>query len=379
MTEQPSNPLRPPLRRSSSDRVIGGVCGGLAHTLGVDPVVVRVITAVLAILGGAGVAAYVIAWILIPDDRGENALDASRTGRGKLPQLILILVLAVAGVSIVSSLWPGRNGLGFVLFVLVAVVAWQAFGGDWARHGSFSHDATTGAQTITVDKGPDGQTVTVQTPAGTTVIRKEPKSPLGRIVWNLLIVLFGGALALDWADVLPFEPRLVLAAAIAIIGLGLVVSAFVGRARGLIALGLVATVLALPATWTGGSDVGERTWAPVASGAQSEGMDFTLGVGDATLDLRELVNGMAANSSADISADVGVGKLTVLVSASQAAHFFLQSEVGVGSITYPGAVKRSGLNQQWNYELNSPADSAFQRTIQLRLHVGIGDVEVRYA
>ena len=58
------------LRRSTDDKVLGGVCGGIARYLGVDTVVIRLLAVVLAIVGGgAGLIAYLIAWIVIPKDR----------------------------------------------------------------------------------------------------------------------------------------------------------------------------------------------------------------------------------------------------------------------------------------------------------------------
>jgi len=60
------------LVRSSSSRMIGGVCGGLADYLAIDSTIVRVLFAVLSIYPGAligGVIAYLIAWFVIPDER----------------------------------------------------------------------------------------------------------------------------------------------------------------------------------------------------------------------------------------------------------------------------------------------------------------------
>lgn len=57
------------LTRSSSDRQIGGVCGGLAEFFAVDPTAVRVIAAVLAVYPGAligGLVVYLIAWFIMP-------------------------------------------------------------------------------------------------------------------------------------------------------------------------------------------------------------------------------------------------------------------------------------------------------------------------
>jgi phage shock protein PspC (stress-responsive transcriptional regulator) len=67
-------PLR--LTRSTDDRWLTGVCGGLAEYTGIDPTIVRLAVAVLALCGGGGVAAYVLAWLLIPSaDQAESRAD----------------------------------------------------------------------------------------------------------------------------------------------------------------------------------------------------------------------------------------------------------------------------------------------------------------
>jgi phage shock protein C len=60
-----------PLHRTSQNRVIAGVCGGLAAWLGWDPTLVRVLYVVVSILSVAfpGILVYVILWILMPLDR----------------------------------------------------------------------------------------------------------------------------------------------------------------------------------------------------------------------------------------------------------------------------------------------------------------------
>jgi phage shock protein C len=57
------------LRRSRTDRMVGGVCGGLARYLGIDPVAVRVgYVLVTLISGGLALLAYPIMWIIVPDE-----------------------------------------------------------------------------------------------------------------------------------------------------------------------------------------------------------------------------------------------------------------------------------------------------------------------
>ncbi|WP_089337371.1 PspC domain-containing protein [Blastococcus mobilis] len=59
-------PIRPPLRRSGTDRMIGGVSGGLAEYSGIDSVLWRVGFVGLTVAGGAGVVVYLLLWILMP-------------------------------------------------------------------------------------------------------------------------------------------------------------------------------------------------------------------------------------------------------------------------------------------------------------------------
>ena len=60
------------LMRSETDRMIAGVCGGLAAYLGVDPVLVRLAFVILLLASGVGLGIYVILWIVMPTpSRGQ--------------------------------------------------------------------------------------------------------------------------------------------------------------------------------------------------------------------------------------------------------------------------------------------------------------------
>jgi phage shock protein PspC (stress-responsive transcriptional regulator) len=60
----PGNAKR--LRLSASDRMIGGVCGGLGELFELDPVLFRAAFLVLAFVGGLGILLYLVLWLLIP-------------------------------------------------------------------------------------------------------------------------------------------------------------------------------------------------------------------------------------------------------------------------------------------------------------------------
>ena len=58
------------LYRSNRNRMVAGVCGGIAEYFNVDPTVVRIAWAILSIVGALGILAYVICWILMPESPG---------------------------------------------------------------------------------------------------------------------------------------------------------------------------------------------------------------------------------------------------------------------------------------------------------------------
>jgi len=60
------------LYRSRKERIIGGVCSGLGNYFNVDPVIMRLIWAVLFFFGGIGLLAYIIAWIIVPEEPKIN-------------------------------------------------------------------------------------------------------------------------------------------------------------------------------------------------------------------------------------------------------------------------------------------------------------------
>lgn len=62
------------LYRSKEHRIIGGVAGGLGEYLDIDPVLVRIGFVVTFFVGGAGILAYIIAWIIIPEQPRDNTM-----------------------------------------------------------------------------------------------------------------------------------------------------------------------------------------------------------------------------------------------------------------------------------------------------------------
>jgi phage shock protein C len=112
------------LRRSATDKVLAGVCGGLGRYLGVDPVLLRIAAVVLALANGIGVIAYVIAWILIPEERPGQPVAAMRAPRQETSRLVLGGALIVLGlVLLLDRLLPDLQRLFWPLAVVAAGAA----------------------------------------------------------------------------------------------------------------------------------------------------------------------------------------------------------------------------------------------------------------
>ena len=58
--------MKKKLYNSNDNRMVDGVCGGIAEYLGIDPTLVRLGWALLCTMGGSGIAAYIIASVIIP-------------------------------------------------------------------------------------------------------------------------------------------------------------------------------------------------------------------------------------------------------------------------------------------------------------------------
>jgi len=64
------------LTRSKTNKVIAGVCGGLGEYFDIDPVIIRLIFVVITALGGAGVLAYIVMWIIVPESGQKSYAES---------------------------------------------------------------------------------------------------------------------------------------------------------------------------------------------------------------------------------------------------------------------------------------------------------------
>jgi phage shock protein PspC (stress-responsive transcriptional regulator) len=313
------------LRRRVADRVIGGVAGGLGDYFNVDPLLVRIGFAGLMIFGGAGLVLYVVAWLLVPaGGRDDSLLDqAIHRIPGRWSRLAVIGLVVVLLVIVIQSVpvvgYPNGDpypwGSGFYLdpglFWAVVVIA---LGIVVLRR----HDAAPAAPTAEARS------------EAPSIVQSEPRlaSPLGWYV--IAAVLLGvGALSLvdNFANV-EVELGQFFGAVLAVLGIGLVIGAWWGRARLLIVLGLLLLPLALGASFVtapleGG--VGDEHYVP-ANPAELR-QEYRLLGGRLVLDLTEL---RAGPQPMRIDASVALGQLVVILPAD--ASITLDGRVGAGDM-----------------------------------------------
>ena len=109
MADTDTRPGATQLRRSTTDKVLGGVAGGLGRYFGIDPVLVRIAFGLSIFVGGVGVVVYLVMWLLMPrDDRPDDQpfrMDANAT------TIVGIVLLVIAVIVIVPFGFGGvRRG-----------------------------------------------------------------------------------------------------------------------------------------------------------------------------------------------------------------------------------------------------------------------------
>jgi len=120
------------LFRSVRDRKLGGVCAGLADYLGMDVSLVRVLAAVSIVFYGVGLLAYLIAWIVIPEEQLAPGAQPPRPPSRRLHRSMTdrkiggvcggLAEFLEADVSIIRILWflaIFLCGTGFILYLLL--------------------------------------------------------------------------------------------------------------------------------------------------------------------------------------------------------------------------------------------------------------------
>jgi|SRR5262245_2063267 len=116
-----------PLLRSKSDRMIWGVAGGLASHTGFDPTLVRIAFVVATLfVGGAGLLAYLVLAVALPEDDGTGKPAAESVG-SRLGRVLLVCIAVAAGLLVAAALaavsaWTAAMGEGVIVASVVVAL-----------------------------------------------------------------------------------------------------------------------------------------------------------------------------------------------------------------------------------------------------------------
>ncbi len=409
------------LRRSRTDRHVAGVSGGLGRYAGIDPLVFRILFVVLTIFGGSGILLYALGWLLVPEE-GETESEGRRLMNGRASRskgsILALGVVVVAGViaigATVDSGW-GVGGLGVLAVIGLAAVLLlrngqrdpqqvpgpvygpvpppaepgaygQTTGTAYAapapaplapQTATFApQTATFAPQTAPVAPPPAGPTYPVWTPAPPPPAPPKERSVLGRVTLCNALIVVGLLVGWNAATDHDVSGRVVFAAALGVVGIGLVVGAFLGRARSLVVWGVLLTALAsaaavVPDVPVNGG-IGDRTWRPATvADLRSE---YRLGIGDAELDLTRLDLTDAGRLRVDVRQ--GVGDLTIVVPDDVVV--LVNADVQGGDLRLPDREDIDGTDLSDRVvvpEGSSPGSAV----LVIDAEMGLGSLEVRRA
>lgn len=114
------------LYRSRTDKVIGGVAGGLGDYLGIDPIWARIGFVLLAVTGGSGVLIYLIMWLLIPE--APEGYQPAESHKGSVPGIAIVgvVLMVVGSIALANTIapslgqyfWPAALLLGGLALVV---------------------------------------------------------------------------------------------------------------------------------------------------------------------------------------------------------------------------------------------------------------------
>ena len=298
------------LRRSRTDRYLGGVAGGVARHFDIDPTIVRVLFVVTSFFGGAGVLAYLALWLLVPDEGTDHA---SIQLKGDTRRTLIVVVGAVAVLVLLGNAWGG--GLGFWRFswvvVVLGLIAVVLAGRD--RGPRQQSSAVTDPAAPEAGSGPDDAPPVYGPPAPwqPPVPPPAPRPRRTGIVWlwpTLALIAIGLGILAVVGGSQHLAPGSYAALALAIIGAVLVLGAFMGRAGGLIALGILTVIALSISTAVGQIGFGfhNQTVRAVPATAAEVQPSYHVKTGSVYLDLTRVADPQALDGrTVEVSANAG--------------------------------------------------------------------------
>jgi len=355
------------LRRSTGDKLLGGVSGGVARALNIDPVIVRIGFVVLTVAGFAGPILYAACWLLIPAEGSERsvlgeAFDLKSDSQLRSVGLIVAGIIALAAILGDTAWglggwfwWPVWTLVWLAVPVAIAVLVWRLVTrsrqqdappqfappppyqpGPSAQAFTGSDEPTTtsltGDDEMTTPLMPDASD-TDERPGEHTAVLHEPGPPgqppgppptpvmppaRPRQRWSpalLLLTLSAiiaamGALGL-WSIVQePLDAAIYPAVALGIVAAGLFVGTRIGHPGALVPLGLLAIPVLAVASVAPNLSAGDIDLRPTTAAAIAEPIEQ--GFGRDQVDLTSIQDPQTLTGRT-LEIDNGVGETLVVV------------------------------------------------------------------
>jgi phage shock protein PspC (stress-responsive transcriptional regulator) len=420
------------LIRPKQGRYIAGVSGALARATNTDPILWRVLLAVLGVMSGVGVLLYLIGWLVIPSEGDTASPIESLLGKGR-STMSPLSVIVLGGAAVLTFAFIVQDGVRAGLLAAAVILAAVLLIKRGQSNGS-SASAPPEAATFPGTPGPAPGTpppapefpaapfaataapaATATEPVTEQLPPRPPQSPyrppfaphgpyaqqappippmppmppvpqvpsmprrkrtprerskLGRLTFFAVVVVLGLMAAIDMAGA-SIAVSAYFAAALVTIALGLVLGAWVGRARGLIALGLIASIGLIVSTgaerW--GGQIGNSVYRPATFEMIADKYEFP--VGNATLDLSRI--NFADKPPQSITVIMKVGQLKVLLPPTVDTTATVQMDNGRARVLGKNFNGREVDNQTVT---NLGTDGVGGGALNLNLQMDAGNLEV---
>lgn len=354
---------QPVLRRDTTHQVVGGVCGGLARTWNVDPLLVRVAFIVASLLtNGAVILVYIGLWVALPADGRSPARRLTLT-----PTTILLLSLAV--ILLLGLTTPRYSGAvgGFLLLALGAIWYYIFSPAQRAR--------PTDPRSPAPLAQPTWQQPTWQqppsAPAFTAATGTRGGTPAERRIWIRILLacaLSWGLLGLAAASGRPVSALAYSAGSLAVLALTLLWTARPSAARRSRPKGLLpaASLVALLTVLLMASLPSQTSTTPASAVAYERASDAPatsdLSVGTHTVDFSKVV--VDTDRTLTVNLDVGELNLRLPTDANVVVHY----RVEMGEVTTPDRSDR-GTDLADDLSVTPNPDAP---TLTFDVRVGVG-------
>jgi phage shock protein PspC (stress-responsive transcriptional regulator) len=377
----------------------GGVSTAAAQYLGVSLMTARIVFVIAALFGGLGIVVYSVLWLFVPDDHERVLIQGAASSSGESTTASLVAGLA----ALTASAWITQDGPSWLASILVVVGVFvmsrrSPTDGETSPNadlgapppppstqpppftGPFETtqvDADVPADAPTIPDAPMYPTAPVAADTITTGVLplvaerppvypraapgprsaavldppapRPPKPPkpaafVGPLTVSIAVALAGSLSILDAIGAVDLRPSDILIAVLVVVGLGLLISTWFGRARGLILLGLLLVPTVAVSAVVDRIDLrggtGERTWAPTTAAQLQD--RYRLGAGSLELDLTDLDTSTVNPDDPTLRTELSLGTGEVRLIVPEDWSLEVTSTVDLGTVwLYSGGTPAS--------------------------------------